>query len=122
MGVSTDALLLYGLNVGEDLVDVARNLDMYEEGTDYDSLEGEEVYEALDEWLPRSLELVLSGHIDGCPSYFIAAKGHLTANRGYEKEVRQLPKVSKTARAALREFSKQLNLRPCYWLASYTDF
>lgn len=122
MGVSTDAMLLYGINVGESLVEVARDLDMYEEGTDYDSLEDEEVSEALEDWLPRSVELVLAGHPEGCPSYFIAAKGHLTANRGYEKEVRRLPKVSKTARTALNRFSKQLNLRPCYWLASYADF
>lgn len=117
MGISSDAKLLYGIHLGDDddLEGVAKQLGL-------ESVpEGEDDF-GLEDSLPRSLELVLTGHPDGCPTWFIAAKGGLMANRGYEKEVKRLPKVSKAARAALRVYEKKLKIRPCYWLASYTDF
>lgn len=125
MGISSDALLLYGINLGNevDLVSVLKKLEagMYEKGFDYDSMDEDDASEGLDGLLPRSLEVVLTAH-NGYPQYFIAPRNYVTANRGYPKRITRLPKVSKSARAALQKVSKKLKIKPGYWLASYSDF
>lgn len=124
MSIATDGLLLFGINVGEDLQEVVKALDIFEEGTAYDELDSDECQEALEDWLPKSVELVMTGHPEGCPEFFIAAKGYKTAKRGYPVELKQrgILKVSPTARRALAKLERALDIRPAYWLASYTDF
>lgn len=116
MGVTTDAYLLYGINIGNELDYICRKLGV-EPGEEDD----EET--ALGEWLPRSLEVVLTGHIEGCPAYYIAAKRYKVAHRGSPVWIDDGKiDVSPTARRHLKKLSNTLNIQVGYWLASYTDF
>jgi hypothetical protein len=132
MGISTDAVLLYGVCIGsqEDwngegshpLESAARVLAAelgaelppdWEDDWDY----------AISAILPKSLSLMITGHITGCPKWFLTAY-YQKANRGYEHEFKKgLPEVSDRAEAALNNLAKNLDCgTPKWWLASYTDF
>lgn len=120
MGISTDAMLMYGINIGDDLETVAKQFGWKpdEENPEPDL---DWFAEYIEEQLPKSLEMTLIGHPDSCSSYVITGK-HITAHRGYEKEVTALPKPSKPAKTALEKLENRLDIRAACWLASYADF
>jgi len=124
MSVSTDAYLLFGINIGElSLQELVEKLGIYEEGTDCSEIEDGDCLEALEEELPKTLEIVITTHSE-YPEYFIAAKGYKRAWRGYPVllDSKELLKVTDKARKDLAKISKKLDLAAGYWLASYTDF
>ena len=114
MGIATDALLVYGINIGDDLAWVVTKVypGAYPEDTDWEAV--------LEAALPKCLELRTVGHVEG-PAWIISGKS-IVVHRGYEKEVKALPKPSPTALKALRLLSRKLKLHPCVWLAGYADF
>ena len=123
MGVSTDAKLFYGVLVsdvenGLDEVRAAKILGFVEDSFD----EFEDGGSIADFELPAGLEWEFTGHIDGCPSIYAAAKGGLTAWRGSDTEVKALPKVSAAQRKKLDAIAEKLGRRAGYFLAPYTDF
>lgn len=120
MSVSTDAMLMYGINIGDDLEITAKQMGWKPDEENPEPGE-DECADYIADTLPKCLAMSLIGHPDGCPSYILTGKC-ITANRGYEKEIKALPKPSKPAKAALKKLEKLLDIRAAYWLASYADF
>jgi hypothetical protein len=125
MGVSTDALLLFGINLSEvegceegDLLPIFKKLGI--EVPKY-----EEEYE-LEEYLNEKLkgfELVLTGHIDACRQFFLCPKDTaLRARRGYPEAVEKLPVIPEAVEQKLYMIGLKLGLKSGYWLVSYADF
>lgn len=112
MGIASDALLLFGLDLGEDveLADVAKRLGV--EGADEEAFAGR--------W--PGIELVLTGHPSGCPRYFLADAKFLMANRGYPKPVSALPRQSSKATLVALGAKLRGKPKPRFWLVSYSDF
>lgn len=122
MGISTDAHLLYGFEIGFELGlrSTALRLGFRKEAEEQTIQELEVL---ISEFLPKGIELVLTGHIDGCPSYFLAA-GVERAHRGFPigvnlaKLQRKEPKFNK----AFSKLPKTFTETPTWWLVPYTDF
>jgi len=124
MSISTDAYLFYGIRLTSDLSKVAKKMGLFEEGTDYDSLDSDEIIEVLDGVLKDefpAVEIITTGHCSE-PTYYVGSKNQAMAYRGYDRKIKDLPKPSKTAQRSLKALSLELGLQPAFWLAYYTDY
>lgn len=122
MSITTDAMLLYGLYLGEnrDLVDMAELLGLKMEVPPGGFEEAWEEEETFCQALPKGLTLEVGGHTD-CPCYFIVACD-VTAKRGRPKQLDDLPDPSVKAANKLEKLGDILGQRPMWWLTPYTDF
>jgi hypothetical protein len=128
MGVSTDAVLLYGIRLQEtenDEGDTKPAVDSVLAKLGLPACEdSDDVRDVLEKYVEeRGLELVRGGHIGGCPELYIVS-GVISANRGYPEKNPDIARImgSKTELAALVDISAKLGEAPALWLTIYTDF
>src|SRR5688572_15316924 len=107
MGVSTDAVLLYGIRLQEvedDEGDTKPAVDSALTKLGLPACEDpDDARDVLEKYVEKhGLELVRGGHIDGCPELYIAS-GVVSANRGYPEKNPDIAKImgSKAELAAL---------------------
>lgn len=119
MGQSTDAILVFGLNIPEnfDPSPIADALDVDRETFDD--------WDGIKDHLETTLEVTLVVHCSNThPMYIVAlnnGKMGWTAWRGYPREVATLPRPTEEQTARLRKAAEVLGLPfdPKWWLVSW---
>ena len=116
MGTSTDAILFYGIDLGEDGLD-----SIYESNKDlYDAIQDCSLPDEMVEKLKDNL-CEIGYHCSGeCPMYYIFASKE-RAWRGYPQEIENLD-VDLIWNDQLKEFCEVIGIeyqKPKWYLASY---
>ena len=117
MGVSTDAIVAFGFNLGEEWPDGLKINDDDEDSTDFEDWIAEHL--GLGDWQAegyweRKREAVAAFPVDiithcsyDYPEYFIAVRGtEQRARRGYPEKL-EVPEVGRAKIEAMREFCEK---------------
>jgi len=130
MGISSDGIIAYGIDLGEGLDDDECNEFPWQDREKYDGEFREwvlrEILGFTEEWYdgnegyfdrqnavlkPFPLEMVSHCSYD-YPMYFLSIKGtERRASRGYPTFIEGLPEVTSKQRSALKEFAEEYNFK-----------